>query len=159
MVRYGKQLEELRKRLAGLDTGSLGATDMVAPARPPQVNSPVWAFPAAPAPSQPVSFAYNTPAPNDTNNLGFVQLDDWFGGGVEGEEGFGALDLQDFWRTVGPGEVRARIASLIYRLKEDSPFVDARQIFLSRRARSSSLHVSLVQSLHSCPCSIPARHR
>lgn len=50
------------------------------------------------------------------NNLGFVQLDDWFGngtGGVNGDDdgnaGFGALDLQDFWMKVGPGEVSQEV--------------------------------------------------
>lgn len=42
----------------------------------------------------------------EVNNLGFPQLlDDWFGPVQEEDETLGALDLQDFWMKVGPGEV------------------------------------------------------
>jgi hypothetical protein len=92
-----------------------------------------WNFPVAPSEPQHMSFAYpNTPlptyiappnqqpmsdmnAPTGQNSLGFVQLDDWFGTGHEtrDEEPFGALDLQDFWMKVGPGEVSIDMTTLI----------------------------------------------
>lgn len=64
---------------------------------------------AAPAHQQP---PYDLTAVGMANagvtNLGFATLDDWFGpsnGNSHGSGDAGALDLQDFWMKVGPGEV------------------------------------------------------
>lgn len=98
--------------------------------------SPAWQMPIPTQTQVPISFAYpNTPnpamafvapphqqpfsdinhlnpqeVPTAANNLGFATLDDWFGP-VEPSQPdsnalFGGLDLQDFWRAIGPGEAQ-----------------------------------------------------
>lgn len=110
-ARYGRQLEELSKKLAG-ETEVAAQTPL--PWLPQPQPQPTWNFPVAPQEPNPMPFSYNLPPnqqpmsdmniePLGTNNLGFVQLDDWFGNTAD--DGFGALDLQDFWMKVGPGEV------------------------------------------------------
>jgi hypothetical protein len=91
--------------------------------------SPAWQLPVPSQTQVPISFAYpSTPSlpfvapphqqpfsdinhlnpqevPSAANNLGFATLDDWFGSENDAAM-FGGLDLQDFWRAIGPGEAQ-----------------------------------------------------
>lgn len=107
-------------------------------------NTPLPMPYVAPPSQQPMSDMniHNTNSfPPGQNNLGFVQLDDWFGnagGHVEGGDeeangGFGALDLQDFWMKVGPGEVSSIHKSIAnYRHREASLSASGIYVFLGR---------------------------
>lgn len=102
----------------------------------PSTPLPLQSSYIPPPGQQPMSDLHGLPHPHSDalglgagqNHLGFVQLDDWFGtgnlggggaggpangavgGDDDGNGGFGALDLQDFWMKVGPGEVSMSFA-------------------------------------------------
>lgn len=82
-------------------------------------SPPIWNFPDAPPPAHDVSFQYNSPVLPKRNIPQLPQMPaapagpsqelnfDWL------EENGDALDLQDFWLQMAPGEVSVRSTMLI----------------------------------------------